>query len=78
VEALDLDNQTMHPLHFASDEILSVVVMAVEYRGGDFSRGPMPYAGGTMDQPALLMDAFSHVSNIWAQSAPKKDTSPSG
>lgn len=61
----------MHPLHFATDEILSVIMMALDYRGSEFSRGALPFSGGTMDQPALLMDAYNHVSALWSQSAPK-------
>lgn len=32
----------------------------MEYRSGGFGAGHLPFAGGSADQPALLMDAF-HV-----------------
>ena len=36
-------------------------------RGGDFGQGPMPEAGGVMDQAAIMLDAFAVMSAAEAE-----------
>ena len=75
-EALNLKHQDLHPLHFAGAEEFAAIALWREYRGGDFSRGPLPFAGGAAEQPAKLMDAFNFIAGLWAASEPKPEGKP--
>ena len=54
-------------------ETEAVVGLWHEYRSGGFGAGHLPFAGGSADQPALLMDAFYVLSGA-AQALQLKKT----
>lgn len=49
----------MHPQHLVDEGDRLVVELWSLWRGGDLGRGPLPFAGGSAEQPAWIMDAFA-------------------
>lgn len=62
----------VHPRFLLSDEEMTVAALWRDHTGGGFSVGPLPFAGGTADQPALVMDAFKTLSYFAALVKPEK------
>lgn len=54
-----------HPLAILDPEALELVRLWQLWRPTGFGGcGPLPYAGGTADQPVSILDAFAHCSRI--------------
>jgi hypothetical protein len=51
------------------------VALWLEFRGGMGGRGPLPFAGGLTDQPALVWAAFSVIADAWDKLNPQKSRS---
>lgn len=62
----------VHPRFLLTDEEITVACLWRDYRGGGFGHGPLPFAGGSAEQPALVMDAFGVLSAAAAKIEPEK------
>lgn len=48
----------VHPLSILGDEVLSLLNLWLQCRGGPMTAARMPFAGGVGDQPARVMAIF--------------------
>lgn len=64
----------MHPRFLLDDETMTILDLWGAWRGGLGGRGPLPFGGGSAEQPALLMDAFYFLEAVAEQLSPGKTT----
>lgn len=62
----------IHPMRLLSDDDWLAIRLYRAWRGGGFSAGPLPYAGGFAEQPSGLMAAFDHLLGVDAALQPEK------
>ena len=55
----------VHPRFLLQEDEVTVSHLWWQHRGGMAGPGPLPFGGGTAEQPALVMDAFG-VLNFFA------------
>jgi hypothetical protein len=48
-------------MYLLSEEHLAMVGLWRTARGGQFAPGPLPFAGGAADQPAIVMACFAEM-----------------
>lgn len=49
-------------MHILTDEHLALVGLWRTARGSEMAPGPLPFAGGAADQPAIVMACFAEMS----------------
>ena len=57
----------VHPKFTADDGDEDLFKLFFSWRGGDMGRGPLPFSGGTAEQPAALMEAFEYLAAVYAK-----------
>lgn len=57
-------------MHLTDAEDMALVNLYHAYRGG-MSPGPLPFSGGSAEQPACVMDAFGIIADAEAKLKPK-------
>lgn len=55
-----------NPRHTVPEETWRIVRLWRIWRGDGFGRGPLPFGGGPMQQPAVLLDAFEVLDGAFA------------
>lgn len=64
----------MHPVHLLDADDLAILEIFNGWCGGPLGgRGPLPFAGGTADQPAGLMRCLYHMAAVAADLTPKRE-----
>jgi hypothetical protein len=67
LEGLGWPELRAHPSSIVGEEIMSLVDLWSQHRGnGTGNTGHLPFAGGSADQPALVMAVFEVMN--WAES----------
>lgn len=61
----------VHPRHLLDEEELALLEIFQEWRAGMGGRGHLPFAGGSADQPALVMDALAVIESATQALEPK-------
>lgn len=62
---IGLDRIDRHPSRAVDPEALELVRLWQLWRPTGFAGcGPLPYSGGTAEQPVLILDAFAHCSRV--------------
>lgn len=64
---------TAHPRHLVDEAAQALVKIWSMTRGGLGGPGPLPAAGGALDQPAALIAALDHLSGLYEALKPKKE-----
>jgi hypothetical protein len=59
VPALSLEGLVEHPARSLPADVLGLIGIWVQWRGGGMGAGPLPFGGGTAEQPAIVMAALS-------------------
>lgn len=73
----DWEELRVHPEHYADAEAREVWRLFGIHSGAGMTGGPLPDAGGILQQPAVLMDAFDILA--WAVAlCRKKPKAPGG
>jgi hypothetical protein len=55
------------PIAMADPLAVAVVQAWVEYHAGGMGRGPLPFSGGWLEQPAWVAPAFGVCAQEWAR-----------
>ena len=62
----------VHPMHLVDAEDLALIRLW-ELHSGGMAPGPLPFAGGTAEQPASVLEAFRVISSAWEKLMPKRE-----
>lgn len=61
----------MHPRFLVDAEMFALVDLWGLWRGGMSGHGPLPFSGGSAEQPAIVMDAFDFCEGVAALLSPE-------
>ena len=63
----------VHPRYLLDAQDMTLIKLWQLHDTGGFAPGPLPFAGGSADQPACVMDALAIMSAAKAKLRPAKE-----
>jgi len=66
----------VHPRHLLDADDHALLSIWAEWHGGGMGRGPLPFGGGSAEQPACVMAALRIMESAWSALQPKRKDDP--